>query len=526
MAFGQSFKVPTPTTTALDEPMQAGGPVLTSDSYNGISRFGLLQARPGFPSIAGTSEAVVGFFRARKTNGQIRLIVGTTKRWYEYAVATQVLTDVSGGVLLSNVLSNPAIFALYIQAGALKIIGCNDVDATKTWDLDSAGNYASIAGAPIARSLCVATSRVVYGRTQEGGTTFPVRVRWSAVGDYTSYPTGAFVDLVDTSGHVMSVRSFGRNAFAVYKEDAQYIGFAVQGASDAGAFQVNPIDHQPGPSGPAAIDDGPGGTTHVYLGIDGNLYLFDGVRTTLIAELHNWILDRWAFGSALANNTFLRYLPAKQEIWMLLALDSDVVPQHLIVYSLKTKGVMFQKAPTAMGVTALGVCDQITGLTVNPLTSPNLLLGVSSTDGLSSTAFSVANGTQDPSIPNTIPVDWQILLPVVEGNEYEFDAVEAHIGALTTAPAALPPNVNVTVSVKVGPMFDKLTEITLGTINPRTGVDGTATAQKIVVNPGDPANPMRGKVVIVRFQASTSSTVGFSLRYLEIYRFTRKKATP
>ncbi len=107
---------------------------------------------------------------------------------------------------------------------------------------------------------------------------------------------------------------------------------------------------------------------------------------------------------------------------------------------------------------------------------------------------------ETPAPAQPIQVVAEILLPVKAGQDYEFDGVEAMFE---------PPGALITVTVRLGPTLDALTDFPLGTLDPSTN-------QTKLHKPG----PLRGRVVVVRFETLTRTAI--RLRRLELWSWERR----
>lgn len=527
MPRGAPTLIPPPPTTILGEALTARQQALfTADAYNGLVRGyapqlvdAFLLSRPGLLAIGDTlNEQVNGSISVRDADGQQFLIVGTPLKWWSFNNTTLLWANITGTALV-GANTQPVIFAFWQLTSTQIVIGTNRADLPRQFNLTGTA-YTTLSNAPRADSVAIVANRAVFARTVEAGVKFPSRARWSAAGDQTTYPAGAFVDVGDTADQAVAVRALGRRAGAFYKEHSQWILNAVARASDANAFEVLMLDKQPGPMGAAAIDDGPGGLTHVYLGLDGNLYLFDGVRVSLLAWTSEKIAGDLAFASSPL--TCVKYFPREQEVWVLVPLGADVLPTNLLIYSVKTGGIYLEKLGVALS--HLGSYFAETQTIINSLPDvvidnlPNIPIdqlgltttGTKLTAGSATKMFEWSGATDDGT---AITVDWQWALPVLDGEEYEIDGVEA----IFRDPGS---DVTVTISVKLGSTWDNLVETTLGTINPNANETTVPPAGTPPTLPASGA--LRGRVAVVRILVTAS--VALRLRRLEVWGWHRKLA--
>lgn len=95
---------------------------------------------------------------------------------------------------------------LFIAAGIAEPVQFIDASASRFADLFTSTLK------PKAKHVCSAKTHLVLGWTEEGGTDFPRRIRWSAQGDAADMDTGSaragFVDLTATQGEVTGLVGF------------------------------------------------------------------------------------------------------------------------------------------------------------------------------------------------------------------------------------------------------------------------------------------------------------------------------
>jgi len=488
MPAGTPITVPAIVGTFINNPPfnQIG---FTDQSLNVLIREDELQTRPGLNQVGqNLNEIVLGFAPpCRDTSDQTVLIAATNLHWWKLNMATDLYTNIANVALTQALM--PTTFTYFFQGAHQYMIGVNDKDPTKEFDITQNTVFATIAAAPIGRTCATVANRVVIGNLLYSGTRFPNDVQWSSVADRTSWPAIARNTLPDTADNIMAIRTLGRNSAAILMERSQWIMQAQLG-SDAAAFSFTVMDHSPGPIGPAACDIGPGGMQVVYLGEDGNIWSFNGVQSQMIYQTQRYIAGRVNFVTKYL--TAVAYQHAQQEIWISIALDGDFYPTHLLIYSYKNSQVYIQQTPSTIPVTAMGLCicelstptNQLPDVPTNQLPDiPTNFLGVSSKIEELIMGNTVGTyhweGTLDAG--SNIFNDWRLLMPVIPGSNYVFDGLEIMAEPMDAQSGAF------TVSVQLGPAYDNLTETILGVLDPSDSA--TLSITNVELN---------GRVVVVR----------------------------
>ena len=420
------------------------------------------------------------------------------------------------GFLLTGTPLMPTTFTYWEEGGKQYLIGVNNQDPAVEWEVGALA-YQSVTNSYVADTICTVANRLVYGCPDIGGVDFPTMVAWTAAGQRTNNPTLARDSLIDTSDKIVAVRRMGRLAGVVYREWSQWMGNAIA-ASDARAFQFTVADRQPGPIGPAAVAEGPG-LRHLYFGSDLNLYTFDGVNSTLLAATANLLTGR--FSSGARQTVSVVFYPIGQYALVSLPLDGEQVPTHLLAYSFQTRGVFLGRWNPAIPITTIGTwqleLETPTHLLPNVPTHqlPDVVthrLGFIAGQlvpivGAAGQVYTL-DGTTDDGVP--IPLEADVLLPIIPGQDYEFDGVEMHV-----APPANP----ITVSALLGPTLETLTEYPLGVIDPTLPPGDTEPGQPNAVILRAPG-PMRGAVCVLRFTCAATQVI--QIRRVAFFAWPRK----
>lgn len=145
----------------------------------------------------------------------------------------------------------------------------NDVDQAFAFDGPSANTFSTLTNAPIAKTVAVFDSRLVFGNITSGATRFPQRVVWSARGDPVTYsePTGGLEELLDARGNIQHVVGEA-DRLLVFTEFEIWQGFRTDFPFD---LQFVPLDRTVGTMAPWSVVQTPLGV--VFLGTDKRVYL-------------------------------------------------------------------------------------------------------------------------------------------------------------------------------------------------------------------------------------------------------------
>lgn len=196
-------------------------------------------------------------------------IVGTETALYRFDSPTWTDISKAGGYAL-----NSANNWEFVQYG-IYVIGVNIDTNPQVYDIEAGGLFADLGGSPPkARYIDVVKDFVVLGNTIDATDgAVPYRVRWSALGDSTSWTPSAvtqadYQDLNADNGWITGV--IGGDYGIIFQEKAitrmDYIGSPV-------VFQFNQVEINNGTQIPGSIIRV--GSLIYFIGIDG-FYVFDG----------------------------------------------------------------------------------------------------------------------------------------------------------------------------------------------------------------------------------------------------------
>lgn len=253
-----------------------------ADSANVIVRHGRLVPRPGLSQLftSAFGEQVVGGIYYALGDGSEKVVAMGLTTWKVANFGTSTWDSLAGTPLTGSA-GDQGRFLVWPEGGTVYLLGVNNVDGPKEWN-GSAATYSALTGLSqwtTAKDWTSVSNRIVVGNTVEGGVRYPYRVRFSNFNTRSTWTAGDVIDLVDTNDQIIAVRALNRTAFAVLKDQSQWIGVGQTGVFP---FRVELQDTQPGPASPNAVIERFG--VLYYLGQDGSFYQFDGTRTTHIGE--------------------------------------------------------------------------------------------------------------------------------------------------------------------------------------------------------------------------------------------------
>ena len=257
-------------------------PGMLADASNVITQHGRLVPRPGLTKLFSSAfgEQVVGGIYYRLPAGTEKLVAMGLTTWKVTNFGTSTWDNITGSALTGSA-DDLGRFVIWPEGGTLYVLGLNNVNGPKEWD-GVAGTYSALTGLSqwtTAKDWTVASNRIVVGNTLEGGVRYPYRLRFSDFNTRSTWQAVNLIDLTDTNDDIVAVRALSRTGYAILKEQSQWIGVGQTGVFP---FRVELQDTQPGPASPNAVIERFG--IVYYLGQDGSVYSFDGVRTTHIGE--------------------------------------------------------------------------------------------------------------------------------------------------------------------------------------------------------------------------------------------------
>jgi hypothetical protein len=263
-------------------------PEALAEAENWIVLRGNFQVRPGMAAFADdTTQRIMGFTQYTHAQESDRLVIGTTDGWFRYDTSTLEWVDITEAANeLNGGTTAHALFRVFERGSpsVAYLLGVNGVDAPKKWDGDVTGvtDYEDIEGSPPAapKAIAVCFNRCIL---LDGKTIYV-----SAYNDFDDgWDTTLIKMLLDTPGDGVGLMEMGTQQFAAYKTDAIYVGVAYGGTAP---FQITlRCAGIMGPCSPAAIVSLPDGS-HAYLGIDGQVYIFNGMNPQAVGDhAREWV---------------------------------------------------------------------------------------------------------------------------------------------------------------------------------------------------------------------------------------------
>lgn len=449
--------------------------IIGNDTFNWSVLFGVLRTRDGWRSIGNTTDGldICGIETFRAIDGTNNAVIVTTTHVYSSQSPNyQTLTDRTGGTALTSTNVKAAVFAPVLGPSKSGVVCTNNNDQPFLWNVGDATRTVLTNAPSVAKAVAVAyisvagQSRVVFGNTTESAVHFGSRVRWSALGDATTYPSTAFADLTASNDDIIAILPLTRSSVAIYKAYSQWVGIAQPG-SDASAFRFELVDRQPGPIGPKAIINGPS-NTHIYIGNDGNIYQFDGAQSRQLSRLSDY--NQAVLDNSNADNNVLLYVPRQSVVHAFTYPFQNTDTSNLIsISSASTTNLISISSANLANLVALGSLLQSlmlnlgngqlypedlggqqklrAAVNLTDINNPIQLAGMGSTLYLSDSVVDTAQSSQLPAVLT-------FLLPMLPATEWVFDSATLWFDAFSSTDT-------ITVSVSSGRTPESLSPITL-----------------------------------------------------------------
>lgn len=262
------------------------------------------------------------------TQGIRRTVAGTQGKLYE--LSSNTWTDVSTGTYTGST-ENRWMFAQFGNVA----LAANDVVALQA---STAGTFATIAGAPIARmivgaenfALAFDTSDATYGDSPDRWwcSAFQDPYSWTA-SVTTQATTGR---LIGSGGQITAAARFGSQVIAYKRWNmfvGQYVGAPI-------VWQWDRVPGEVGCVGPEAVADI--GGAHIFVG-DDNIWLYDGTRPVPISQnfVRQWFYDNSS--ATYRYRTIVTYDRQTSRVWFFYpsTSNSDGTPDAALVYHIHNK---------------------------------------------------------------------------------------------------------------------------------------------------------------------------------------------
>lgn len=297
-------------------------------------------------SVPALAAACIGAGVVTKLDGTRRIFAGTTTKLYELASGSWAdgsrVGDYSGG----------ADTRWSITQYGNSTIAANGVETIQR--SDTSGDFADIAGAPIAR-IVFSVGAFVMALNVNDGASKPDGWHCCASFDDTDWAESvatlsASGRLVSTPGELLAGGRLGEYAIA-YKEKAIYVGQFV------GAPAVWDWTQVPGgDAGCVGIDAWCDiGGSHFFVGQD-NIWIFDGSRPVPIANpCRQWFFDNSS--PTYRYKTQCVFDRQNNGVWIFYCSTGSTTPDAALVYHIQTKqwGLATLSIESALNYVAAGV---------------------------------------------------------------------------------------------------------------------------------------------------------------------------
>lgn len=426
---------------------------LHQSSYNIYPAKGGLSSRWGWSLLvdAPDNKSIIGLNGFQASDGIYHVVVATTDTLYS-AVSTDGFSSLASlkgaNASLTAADTNAGVFANYVAPGFKGgVVFTNNQNMPISWKVgDTSWTVINGANAPSsARTVAisnfgVAGNRVMFGNTVEGGTRYGSRVRWSALNDPATYVATAYADLLATQDNIVAMLPF-QQGIVIYKENSVWYALP-QAGQDAAAFQFQLIDvTKPGPVGTNAICQGPDGT-HVYLGRDGNLYIFNGSYVSLLYRLSD--ISNLYFDTSRIDNCSLLYDFYENVIKIYAILSVSGTTLVLVSTNGLTNLIIIVSNPGISGL-VLFLSYTKTNIFYFDIISKQIYFGNIPTEYLRYSIFysainsyvniaalgkhlAISNSSYDSALSqSSMQIKLDIQFPMLANNEWEFDGFDIQL---------------------------------------------------------------------------------------------------
>lgn len=206
-------------------------PGATPAGQNVLAREGVLEPRYRMAKI-GSGSSLCDDVLAM---GEYVVTAGTR---YPYAISATTFSYYSGsawtfGAYFQNSVNDPPSGAdtNYIDSAVVYepvsdefgVVWVNGTDQAFIGSAHTKG-FSTLTNSPIAKTLAVWDSRVMYGNIKSGNTWYPQRIQYSEKFNpsITTTPTGGFDDLMDARGSLQKLIGDGERALAMFEHEIWY----------------------------------------------------------------------------------------------------------------------------------------------------------------------------------------------------------------------------------------------------------------------------------------------------------------
>ena len=217
-----------------------------------------------------------------KEDSSNALVAVSQDKAYKYNSSTGAFDSIQDGTDFTGSANDHFSAEAFLDNAAAEILVItNYLDAMRKWT--ASGAISALGGTPPkAKFLCRYANYLIAGFTNESGTAYPRRVRWSALGNGESWPSDNYGDFRRTSDWLVGLRTIGPR-LAVYKERSitlmDYVGGGL--VFDAEENFIDGI----GPLNDACIvTRSDKREEHIFIGGDLNIYAFNGIDFEAISS--------------------------------------------------------------------------------------------------------------------------------------------------------------------------------------------------------------------------------------------------
>lgn len=283
-----------------------------------------------FHALAGTSNAlngaIIGAYSTKTNSSDPQTFAGTSTKLYK--LSGSVWDDVSKAGDYSTSSGNFWRFAAFGE----RIIATNYTNAVQSYIVGTSTDFADLGGSPPkARDVAIINEFVVLANTEESGTAYPRRVRWSGINNPTSWTASAatqsdFQDLLGDGG--INQRILGFQQYGLIFQERAIWRMNYQGSPLVFSFEI--VENARGTRFPnSVVADG---SAVYYLAQDG-FYVFDGAKSVPIGEgkVDEFVLND--INLSFVERVIAAVDPSRQIIcWLYQSVDSGTVPNKLVVF--------------------------------------------------------------------------------------------------------------------------------------------------------------------------------------------------
>jgi hypothetical protein len=327
LAFGQY----TPDQASLDNP---GSNLALNTVPKTLTSFGPLNSLQSFSDAL--SNRAQGAYAMKDPSGAV----------FTFSADSDDLFRLSG-TTWNNVSKSSGAYTVgeedhveFTQFGARCIAAMGHTDALQSYVTGTSSAFADLsAGAPKAKHIATVRDFVVVGNCENGGTTYPNRIWWSAINDPTDWPTigsadaaskqSDYQDLPEGGALQRIVPSVGGNDAIIIMENTIY-RMVYEGPPTV--FGFYPIEQQRGTVAPQSVVTV--GRLAFFLDEDG-FYRFDGASSTPIGAQRVDV----TFSQAVEESYFYRMTGAADPsnnlvMWSYVGKGSLTgTPDKLLIYN-------------------------------------------------------------------------------------------------------------------------------------------------------------------------------------------------